>query len=313
MVKKVLITPRSYSAYKHIAYPFIKEKGYEIIENTYGRTLTEDEIINLAGYGVVGIIVGIDPLPARVLEACKDLKAISKYGTGLDNIDLEKAKELNIKVDRAVGTNNLSVAELAIGLIFTMARKIPCISNRVKEGSWDRIMGCEVFNKQLGLIGCGQIGMEVLRRALGLGMKVLIYDPYIENEEIFNNPSVQRCQSLDELCKESDFISLHAPLTEETRHIINKERLEIMKPTAILINTSRGELVDEDALYYALINKKISGAAQDVFSKEPPSKDNKLLKLDNFILTSHIGAYTKEAVERMVLVSTKNLLRMLDE
>jgi D-3-phosphoglycerate dehydrogenase len=311
--KKILITPRSFGAYKHLAYPLIEEQGYEIIENTSGRTLTEDEIINLAGSGVVGIIVGIDPLPARVLEACRDLKAISKYGMGLDNIDLDKAKELNIKIDRAAGTNNISVAELAIALMFSMARHVPYVSNRVKEGCWDRVMGCEVFGKKLGLVGCGLIGREVLKRALGLGMKVLVYDPYMKDDEIFNNPDVDRCSSVDELCRESDFVSLHAPLTEETRNIINKQRLELMKPAAILINTSRGELIDEDALYQALADKKIRGAAQDVFSTEPPDKDEKLLKLDNFILTSHIGAYTREAVERMVLVSAKNLLRMLAE
>ena len=163
MGKKILITPRSFGAYKHLAYPLIEEQGYEIIENTSGRTLTEDEIINLAGSGVVGIIVGIDPLPARVLEACRDLKAISKYGMGLDNIDLDKAKELNIKIDRAAGTNNISVAELAIALMFSMARHVPYVSNRVKEGCWDRVMGCEVFGKKLGLVGCGLIGREVLK------------------------------------------------------------------------------------------------------------------------------------------------------
>jgi len=313
MKNKILITPRSFEVYKGLAYPLIKEKGYEIIENTFRRTLTEDEIISLAGSNVVGIIVGIDPLPARVLERCKDLRAISKYGMGLDNIDLDKAKELNIKVDRAVGTNNISVAELAIGLIFSMARSIPYVSTKVKEGSWDRVMGSEVFNKKLGLIGCGLIGQEVCKRALGLGMKVLVYDPYIKSDAIFNNEDVERYYSIDELCKEADFISLHAALTDETKGIINRHRLELMKPTAILINTSRGELVDEDALYHALVSQKIRGAAQDVFSTEPPEKDEKLLKLDNFILTSHIGAYTKEAVEKMVLVSTKNLLRMLEE
>lgn len=311
MGKKILITPKSYGTYKNIAHPLIREQGYEIIENTLGRTMTEDEIISYAKSDVVGIIVGVDPLSARVLTECKDLKAVSKYGMGLDNIDLETAKARNIKVDRAVGTNNISVAELAIGLMLSMARSIPYVTNGVKEGAWARVMGCELFNKKLGLVGCGLIGEEVCKRALGLGMKVLIYDPYI-GDHIFNNPNITKCKNVDELCSESDFISLHAPLTNETREIINEHTLELMKPTAILINTSRGELVDEEALYEALVNNKIKGAAQDVFSSEPPAEDEKLLKLDNFILTSHIGAYTREAVEKMVIISTKNLLRMLN-
>jgi len=310
---KVLITPKSFGAYKDIAYPLIREKGYDIIENTLGRTMTEDEIIGCASSDVVGIIVGIDPLSARVLEGCRQLRAVSKYGMGLDNIDLDKARELKIKVDRAIGTNNVSVAELAIGLMLSLARSIPYVSHRVREGAWDRVMGCELFNKKLGLVGCGLIGREVCKRALGLGMEILIYDPYIGDDDIFNNSNIKKCDNIDLLCRESDFISLHAPLTEETRRIINKDTLELMKPTAILINTSRGELVDEDALYQALTENNIRGAAQDVFSREPPGEDEKLLKLDNFILTSHIGAYTKEAVEKMVAVSTKNLLRMLED
>lgn len=311
MSKKILITPRSFKNHKDKAYPIIKAAGYDIIENTLGRTMTENELVESAGQGVVGIIIGVDPLPASVLEKCTDLSAISKYGVGMDNIDLEKAKELGIKVKNALGTNNISVAELAIGLMFSMARHLPAISASVKGGSWDRVIGCELTGKRLGLIGGGQIGKEVAKRARGLEMEVTVYDPYFNDQGFLSQYNVTRCQDVKEIFTDSDFISLHVPATNETKHMINTEAIRLMKPNAILINTSRGELVDEDALYQALSTERISGAAQDVFSSEPPEKDNKLLQLDNFVLTSHIGAFTHEAVEKMVMVSTHNLLGML--
>lgn len=311
MSKKILITPKSFKNYKSRAYPLIEARGYEIIENNLGRTMTESEIIDYAKQDVVGIIIGVDPLSAAVLEQCKDLIAISKYGVGMDNIDLEKAKELGLKVKNALGTNTISVAELAISLMFSMARNIPKISVGVKNGSWDRVIGCELTGKKLGLIGGGQIGKEVAKRARGLEMSVTIYDPYFNDDEFLSKYEITRCFNINEILSGSDFISLHVPVTNETKHMINDDAFSLMKPSTILINTSRGELVDEEALYKALNNAKINGAAQDVFSSEPPDKDNKLLKLDNFILTSHIGAFTNEAVEKMAMVSTCNLLEML--
>ncbi|HEY5586985.1 MAG TPA: phosphoglycerate dehydrogenase [Ruminiclostridium sp.] len=311
MSNKILITPKSFKNYKHKAYPLIEAQGYEIIENNLGRTMTESEIINYAKQGVVGIIIGVDPLSATVLEQCKDLIAISKYGVGMDNIDLKKANDLGIKVKSALGANNISVAELAISLMFSMARNIPKNVTSVKNGSWDRVIGCELTGKKLGLIGGGQIGKEVAKRACGLEMSVTIYDPYFSDSEFLSKYQITQCLNINEILSNSDFISLHVPITNETKHMINDHAFSLMKPSTILINTSRGELVDEEALYKALSNALIKGAAQDVFSSEPPPKDNKLLKLDNFILTSHIGAFTNEAVEKMAMVSTHNLLEML--
>jgi D-3-phosphoglycerate dehydrogenase len=311
MKMKILITPKSFRNYKYKAYPLLEEKGYEIIENDFGRTMTENEIVRLAGEGVEGIIIGVDPLPANVLEQLRDLRAISKYGVGMDNIDLSRAAELGIKVKNAVGTNSVSVAELAVALMFTMSRKIPVHSAAVKAGGWDRSIGFELTGKKLGLVGGGQIGREVAKRARGLGMDVTIYDPYFSEEDFLVRYQVGKTDKLEELLSQSDIISLHLPATSETRQIINSATLDLMKPNAVLINTSRGELVDEEALYEALSSGRIAGAAQDVFSSEPPAKDEKLLQLDNFILTPHLGAFTGEAVEKMALVSTNNLLEML--
>lgn len=312
MIRNILITPKSFGTYKHKAYPLIKDKGYEIIENTLGRTMTEQDIVGYASKYVVGIIVGVDPLPAFVLEQCKDLKAVSKYGVGMDNIDLIKAKALGIKVKNAVGTNSISVAEHAIGLMFSISRNIPKVTSDVKQGKWDRVMGCELTEKKLGLIGGGQIGREVAQRAYGLEMEVGIFDPYLGDDEFFKRYAIKRYSSIEELLKEVDIVSLHVPVTKETKEMMNEDTFNLMKPYAFLINTSRGELVDEEALYKVLKEKRIAGAAQDVFSCEPPGADEKLLKLDNFILTSHIAAYTHEAVEKMVMVSTRNLLDMLE-
>lgn len=311
MAEKILITPKSFKNYKEKAHKLLQEQGYEIIENNFGRTMTEEEIIEAAQDHVVGIIIGVDPLPARVLEQCKNLRAISKYGVGMDNIDLKSAEQLGIRVKNAVGTNNISVAEHAIALMFASARHIPAIAAGVKAYGWDRTIGFELTNKNLGIIGGGQIGKEVAKRAVGLGMKVTIYDPYFNDQEFLEKYGVNRQESLEEVLKASDVISLHVPATETTKGLINAETLKLMKPTAVLINTSRGELVDEKALYDALRNNQIAAAAQDVFSSEPPQHGDPLVALPNFILTPHIGAFTHEAVERMAMVSTENLIQML--
>jgi phosphoglycerate dehydrogenase-like enzyme len=200
---------------------------------------------------------------------------------------------------------------LTIGLIFSLCRHIPQAANRVKGGRWDRGIGWELAGKKLGLIGVGRIGQEVALRASGLQMDVSIYDPYYSNTDFLRNHHIYRCDNIEDIYRNSDFISLHVPLTKETSKMINRASLRKMKPTAVLVNTARGELVDEADLYEALSNNLIAAAAQDVFSSEPPAWDEKLLKLDNFILTPHMGAFTKEAVEKMVMVSTRNLLEML--
>jgi D-3-phosphoglycerate dehydrogenase len=231
---------------------------------------------------------------------------------GTDNIDLNAASELNIEVRNAAGTNNVSVAEHAIGLLFAAARRIPQNVADVKLGNWQRVMGIELTGKTIGVVGGGQIGREVALRAKGIGMRVLLYDPFLRDEDYLVNNGIRRAERLEKLLSESDAVSLHVPYTPDTKHLINSGTLSLMKSSSILINTSRGELVDEEALYEALTSNRISAAAQDVFSVEPPEANDKLLGLDNFLLTSHTGAFTKEAVERMATVSTRNLLDMLE-
>lgn len=311
MAKKVLITPKSFQKYKQKPIEMLEAAGYEVILNTTGRTLTEDDIVDTAKVGVVGIIVGVDPLPARVLDSCRDLRAVSKYGVGMDNIDLDRAVELGIKVKNAVGTNSVSVAELAIGLMFESARRLSEHINTVKSSGWDRTMGIELSGKHLAVIGGGQIGKEVAKRCRGLQMDVTIYDPYFNDPGFLVEYGVERSEDFDALIRSADVVTLHLPATEETKHMMDADVFSKMKPTAILINTARGELVDEQALYEALSRGQIAVAAQDVYSKEPPEEGDPLLSLPNFLLTPHLGAFTKEAVERMAVRSTENLLEML--
>lgn len=308
---KILITAKSFKNYKEKTYELMESLGYEIIENSTGRTLTEEEIIEIAKEGVHGIIVGVDPLTERVLSSLKDLRAISKYGVGMDNIDLAAAERLGIKVKNAVGSNNVSVAELAIALMFESARRVSLLNSNVKQGKWDRVSGIELTGKVLGVVGGGQIGKEVMIRGRGLGMEVLLYNPNYRDIDFLEKNNVTLCKDLEELLSKADIVSLHCPLKPETRHMINAETISKMKPTTILINTSRGELIDEEALFEALKERKIAFAAEDVFSKEPPEGDEKLLTLDNFILTPHAGAFTKEAGERMAIYSTNNLMELL--
>lgn len=308
MARKILITPKSFSKAKDKAYELLNKHDVEIIENNTGKTYTEEQMIEMCA-DIDGIIVGIDPMTEHVLRTAKNLKVISKYGAGLDNVDLKVAEELGIKVDRAVATNATSVAELAVGLFFTMARNIVPAAESVKQGGWSRKIGIELSGKTVGIMGLGAIGRELARMCRGLGMQILAYDPYFKDDAYLTSMDIKMAD-FDGLLQNSDFVSLHLPLTDETQQIINAKNLAQMKRTAYIVNTARGGLVDEDALYDALVNGTIAGAAEDVFSSEPAG-EHKLLTLDNFILTPHIGAYTTEATEKMVIRSTENLIRML--
>lgn len=268
-MKKVLITPRSFPNAGEKAYKLLREQGFEIIDNKTGKSFDEEQMFEKCSE-VDGVIVGIDPITEKVIRNAKKLKAISKYGAGLDNIDLNIANEMGIKVTSAAGTNATSVAELTIGLFFLMARNILYSTASVKKGGWDRVRGVELTGKTVGILGLGNIGKEVSRMAYGLGMNIIGYDPYINpQDESILKYSIEIIDLFD-VIKNADFLTLHLPLTNETRRIINSDTLKIMKPTAYLVNTARGELVDEDALYEALTSGTISGAAEDVFSKEPP-------------------------------------------
>jgi len=229
-----------------------------------------------------------------LIDVCPNLKVIVRGGAGLDTIDHEYARSKGIVVMNTPLANGLSVAELAIGYMFMLARSLYMATASMKAEKWDKksFTGDEIGGKTLGIIGYGNIGHEVAKRAIVLGMKVIAYDPYVTSQ------NGARLVTLDELLAESDYITLHLPKTKESANMIGAEQFAQMKDGVRIINCARGGIVNEDALYDALTRGKVAGAALDVFAEEPPT-DWKLLKLDNVIASPHIGAGTKEAQARV--------------
>lgn len=305
---KVLVTPRSFGKENPDLFITLEHAGIEVVRNTTGGVLDEAAMIEMIA-PCEGIIVGIDPLNSTVLSHARKLRAISKYGVGVDNIDLEECKRRGIKVSRTVGANSNAVADYAFALMLGVARRVACIDRLCRERDWRKITSIDVYGKTLGIVGLGNIGKCVCRRAKGFGMRILASDSSWDSEFATAN-DVTRAD-IDDICREADFISLHCNLSPETRGMINAQRIAMMKPLAVLVNTARGELIDEQALLAALEEGRIWGAGLDVFSHEPP-EDERWYKLDNVIMGSHCSASTKGAVELMGTMAVENLLRDLD-
>lgn len=307
MDAKVLIATRSFGSTSQRPWEVLAEAGCETVRADMSQKMTEERLIELLS-GVDGAIVGVVPLTARVLENAPQLKVVSAHGVGVDYIDLQAAARLGVIVANCPGANDQSVADLAIGLMVCIARQIPLADQDVRSGKWGRYEGCELWRKTLGLIGLGRVGRAVAKRAFGFDMQVLAYDPYVDEKHA--EAMGVRMASLGEVIASADFLSLHAALSEETRHLIGKSELESMKPTAFLINTARGGLVDEDALYAGLVEDKLAGAALDVFAAEPPL-GSPLLGLKNVVVTPHIGAHTRESIERVGALAAQNVVQAL--
>jgi D-3-phosphoglycerate dehydrogenase len=230
-----------------------------------------------------------------IIAAAQKLKVIGRAGVGLDNVDLEAATQKGIIVMNTPGGNTISTAEHTMSLILSLSRNIPQAYASTKKGEWKRskFMGVELYNKTLGIIGLGRIGSEVARRALSFGMKILAFDPFLSREvaEAMGIESVE----LKELLQNSDYITVHTPLTDETKHMLSTEEFAIMKNGVRIINCARGGIIDEIALVNAIKEGKVAGAAMDVFEKEPLPPESELLKLDNLVITPHLGASTEEA------------------
>lgn len=303
----VLVASRSFGKNCPEMIEKMKSAGCVFLPHRFDRAPTEDELVSVIGEVEV-LISGTEPVTDRVLAAAPRLRVISKHGVGYDNIDLTAAKARGIPVAVAGPAVLDSVADLALGLLLALARKIPQGNANVKSGRWDRFIGPELRDKVLGIVGLGQIGKAVCCRAKGFGMQVVAHDAF--PDAAFAASWRVQYLDLDELFSQSDFISLHAPLSASTRQLVGSAQLARMKRTGCLINTARGELVDERALYEALKSNQIAGAATDVFVKEPPG-DNPLLSLENFIAMPHCGGQTPEALRRMGEITGENVLRVL--
>jgi D-3-phosphoglycerate dehydrogenase len=230
----------------------------------------------------------------EVIRKGNRLKLIAKNGVGYDNIHIQTATDQRVYVTYTPGAVERTVADSTFALMFALARNIVLGDSAVRNGEWPRLIGMDVSNKKLGVIGLGRIGKNVVMRSSGFNMEVYAYDPCAD-EGFCEQYGVQRVD-LETVFHTCDIVTLHAPLLESTRHLVNERTLSLMKPEAILINTSRGELVDEGALYEALKEKKIAGAAIDVFSKEPPARDHPFFELENVILTPHTAGYSRDAL-----------------
>jgi D-3-phosphoglycerate dehydrogenase len=244
------------------------------------------------------------------------LRIIARTGVGVDpsRVDLEAARELKIWVTNQPGSNSVSVAELVFGQMIALARHTHEANRAVKENRWSdylKFIGTEMAGKTLGIIGMGNIGMRMAVRARAFEMVLLVYDPYIPESHVTSLAG--KWVGLDELLTESDFVTIHCPLNRETRGMIGANRLVLMKSSAFLINAARGGIVDEDALYTVLTQRKIAGAVLDVIANEPPPKDHPLIKLDNVLWTPHIGAMTLEASERGEWGAAEEVIRVLEK
>ena len=261
-----------------------------------------------------GAIVSLPPFDREVIAKARRLRIISRHGVGYDSIDVDAARERGIYVTITPALSE-TVADMAFALILSTARMIPQGHIHVKTGKWKRrsdralFMGTDVFGKTLGIVGLGRIGSVVAKRARGFDMKVLYHDA-VRNPELEQNLSLEY-RSLPSLLAESDFVSIHTPLTKETEGLIGEEELRTMKKEAILVNTSRGPVVNEKALYRALKEGRLGGAGLDVFEEEPVDPENPLLTLDNVVFAPHIAGTTKECRRRCALLAVENTVRVL--
>lgn len=308
MAMKVLVTSTSFGKVVKEPAELLKKKGYQIIWNELGRPLREKEVIERVK-GIDAYIAGLDEITAKAIEAGDKLKVISKYGAGVDNIDIETATRRKIVVTNTPGTNTEAVADLTFGLILAVARKIPQADRSTKKGEWKKFFGTAIYGKTVGIVGMGEIGKAVARRAKGFNMRIIYWSRRRKLD--IEEETGAKYTDFKSLLQGADFVSLHLALTGETKNIIGENEIKLMKPTTFLINTARGPLINEDALYRCLRDRVIAGAAVDSYSYEPP-QGSSLFSVDNIVTTPHMGAYTYEALKDMGMTSVENVIDSLE-
>ena len=278
---------------------------------TYDPEITPEQIAEKIGTFEVVVVRSRTKLSRELIEKADKCQILARVGVGLDNIDQDAAKEKNIRVINAVEGAITAVAELVIGLMLSMAREIPRADREIRNGNWIKkeLMGSELKGKYLGIVGLGNIGKRLGRLARALNMNIIGYDVIPIDDEFSKEVGLMKAD-LDTLLSSADYVSFHVPLLDSTRHMINAEKLKMMKNTARIINTSRGGVIDEEALYNSLKDGSLAGAALDVFEVEPAT-ENKLITLPNFIATPHIGAQTKEAQLLAANIIAEKIIQIL--
>lgn len=312
---RILLTTTSYQDIPGKHHDLLEASGHEIIR--VRGPLSEEQMMqlvtcNLHGKGGVDAILhGNDAITRQVIEnGLPRLKCLSKYGVGLDKVDVIAAKEHHIPVLNTPGVNHTSMAEHVFGLMITMAKDLTTHIELTKAGQWRRITGIELAGKTLGILGLGGTGKAVAQRAAAFEMKVLAYDIFWD-EPFIAEHGVVKATCLDEVFREADVLSLHLHLTDTNRHFLNKRYLDLMKPGAMLINCARGGLIDEADVASACISSRLAGYAADALEVEPMRTPHPFQEISNILLTPHIAARTYESVERQAVMATENLLRVL--
>ena len=283
----------------------LKNYGFKsVITNVEGKRFSKDELVSFLLKCDVAI-VGLDKIDESILSHVPNLKAISKYGVGLDNINFEDCKKYNVDILHTQGVNKRSVSEMTLGFMLSLSRNLYITSNLLKNGTWNKDGGTQLSNKTVGIIGVGNIGKDLISLLKPFGCNILVND-IIEQDEYYKENNVKEV-SKDKIFKTADIITVHTPLNNSTKYMLNKESFNMMKPTAYVINTARGGLINQDDIKYALKNAIIAGAAIDAYEVEPP-EDNELISLPNLINTPHIGGNASEAVEAMGLAAITNIV-----
>ena len=303
---KILVTPRSLTKGGDPALETLRNAGHVLVFCRPGEMPDEEELLRLLP-GCAGYLAGVEKVSARVLKAAAGLKVISRNGAGIDNVDLEAARQLGIAVLPAPGANARGVAELTIGLILALLRSIPYSDGALKAEQWKRRKGIEVLGRTLGLVGCGDIGKQVVLMAVGVGMKV---EAFRRHPEASFHPEGFRWVSWEECLAHAEILSLHCP--SSGKPVIDRQAISHMRKGVFLVNTARADLVDEEALLEALEQGQVAGYAMDVYLQEPPL-DFRLVKHERVIATPHIGGFTDESVNRATEFAVRNILETLKE
>ncbi len=304
---KVLVTPRSFGKTDPEAFAILYRADLDVVVNDTGGILTAEQMKERLD-GCAGVILGVDPLTADVLAAAPKLRAVAKYGVGLDNIDMAVCEQRGIKISRTLGANSEAVADNTFALMLSVARRTVLIDKKCRNRDWSKITTLDVFGKTLGIFGTGAIGKAVAERARGFGMRILAHDVF-RNDEWAKERGVEYA-SPEDICREADFLTVHLPLTEETKGLLGEAELAMMKPTAVVVNAARGGIIDEEALLAALESGAIYGAGIDAFVEEPPA-DPRWYALDNLVMCSHASSSTAGATENMGRMAADNLVRDL--
>lgn len=305
---RILLTTTSFQDNPGKHHEMLDQQGFEIVRAR--GPLPEEEMLKLVG-DFDGIICGDDAYTRPVLEKCLPrLRVLSKYGIGLDKIDLPAATDLKIPVTNCPGVNHTTVAEHAMALMLAMFRHVPEENNFVHQGNWKRLTGHEVMGKVLGIIGLGRIGKEVAKRARAFGMEVVAYD-LVWDEDFAREYQISKRATPEEVLSVAEVLSMHMNLSDQTRGFLNTERLELLPQGAYVVNTSRGALIDQQAVADAVKSGRLAGYAADVVEPEPIAPDNPLIGVPGIVLTPHIGSRTYESVVRQACMAVENLVLVL--